>query len=233
MVSSASLDWLQTLADGTRVRLLRLLAENELSVSELCSVLQLPQSTVSRHLKVLTAEDWISNRRDGTNHLYHSAPETWCEARHSLWKWVRVQADTPTTSLDQQRLQQVLTQRSRSQDFFSSTAEQWDRLRIDLFGKHIDTSVLAASLPHNAVVGELGCGSAPLCRLVAPFVGEAIAVDNSQAMLAAARDGLSNENLRSKNTPNVRVVNAELTNTTLSDNLLDIAWLVSANTRSV
>src|SRR5687768_6078134 len=69
MISTlAPLDWLQTLADPTRVRLLRLLEREELSVSELCLTLQLPQSTVSRHLKLLASEAWVSSRRDGTNH---------------------------------------------------------------------------------------------------------------------------------------------------------------------
>lgn len=226
MVSTtASLDWLQTLADSTRVRLLRLLEAQELSVSELCSVVQLPQSTVSRHLKVLSGDRWISGRRDGTNHLYRTDVSGWCEARQSLWDWVREQADTLTGKQDQQRLSQVLAQRSRSQQFFHSTAEQWDRLRVELFGKHIDSFVLAASLPADSVVGELGCGSAPLCRLAAPFVRQAIAVDSSQAMLAAARQGiLSSTGV--ERLSNIRLVQAELSDTTLDDDQLDTAWLV-------
>ena len=49
----ALLAWMEVLADPTRLRLLRLLERHELGVAELCHVLQLPQSTVSRHLKVL------------------------------------------------------------------------------------------------------------------------------------------------------------------------------------
>lgn len=219
MVSTASLDWLQTLADGTRVRLLRLLESEELSVSELCAVVQLPQSTVSRHLKVLAADAWIANRKDGTNHLYRVAAPTWNEARVSLWDWVRGQADSLTTNQDQQRLRQVLAQRSRSEAFFSSTAEQWDKIRVDLFGNQLDSFVLAATLPSDAVVGELGCGSAPLCQLIAPFVQQAIAVDSSAAMLSAAKTRLCDLN-------NVRLVNASLTALSLEDHALDAAWLV-------
>lgn len=218
-MATSSLDWLQTLADGTRVRLLRLLELEELSVSELCSVVQLPQSTVSRHLKVLTGDDWIANRRDGTNHLYRIESDGWNDARKELWSWVREQADSPTTDQDQQRLHQVLAQRSRSEAFFSSSAEHWDRLRVDLFGQQLDAYVLAASLPPDAVVGELGCGSAPLSQLVAPFVKEAIAVDSSNAMLAAAKQRLAA-------CKNVRVVNASLADLSLEDHLLDAAWLV-------
>ena len=219
MVTSASLDWLQTLADGTRVRLLRLLEEAELSVTELCAIVQLPQSTVSRHLKVLAADRWIANRRDGTNHLYRMEPGEWIESRASLWNWVRQQADTPTSILDQQRLGRVLAERSRSEAFFTSTAEQWDKLRVDLFGKQLDAFILAATLPSDAVVGELGCGSAPLCQLIAPFVASAIAIDNSSAMLAAAK-------LRLTGFDNVRIEQSSLTELPLADSCLDAAWLV-------
>ncbi len=219
MVASASLDWLQTLADATRVRLMRLLDQQELAVSELCAILQMPQSTVSRHLKVLVDDQWIANRRDGTNHLYRIEQENWSEARMSLWHWVRQQADSPTAELDQQRLARVVAERSRSEAFFSSAAEQWDKLRIELFGKQLDAMTLAAALPSDAVVGELGCGSAPLCQLVAPFVAEAYAIDNSAAMLAAARPAL----LQYKN---VHVRSASLTDLPLDNGQLDAAWLV-------
>jgi DNA-binding transcriptional ArsR family regulator len=219
MVATASLDWLQTLADATRVRLMRLLDQQELSVSELCSILQMPQSTVSRHLKVLVDEHWIESRRDGTNHLYRIEREPWSEPRVSLWQWVRQQADTPTAELDQQRLASVLASRSRSEAFFTSAAEQWDKLRVELFGSQLDAVTLAATLPANAVVGELGCGSAPLCQLVAPFVAAAYAIDNSAAMLAAARAPLSQYS-------NVHLRSGSLTELPLEDAQLDAAWLV-------
>ncbi len=219
MVATNSLEWLQTLADATRVRLLLMLEKQELSVSEMCTIVQLPQSTVSRHLKVLTADHWIENRREGTNQLYRIEPENWQPARSRLWNWVREQSDTPTTLLDKQRLSQVLALRSRSEAFFSSSAEQWDKLRAELFGAHLDTFVLAASMPREAVVAELGCGSAPLSYLVAPFVRQVVAVDNSTAMLAAAKQRLSGLD-------NVRIEHSSLADLSLADSVLDLAWLV-------
>ena len=50
------LTWMSSLADATRARILRLVERHELTVAELCAVLQLPQSTVSRHLKLLADE---------------------------------------------------------------------------------------------------------------------------------------------------------------------------------
>ena len=57
---------MDNLADPTRLRLLRLLERHELGVAELVEILQLPQSTVSRHLKVLSDQGWLSSRSRGT-----------------------------------------------------------------------------------------------------------------------------------------------------------------------
>src|SRR5512145_3230733 len=62
--SASMLDHLSTLADPLRCRMLLVLERHELTVSELCVVLQLPQSTVSRHLKMLADTAWVSSRRD-------------------------------------------------------------------------------------------------------------------------------------------------------------------------
>ncbi|MGH7178817.1 MAG: ArsR/SmtB family transcription factor, partial [Tepidisphaeraceae bacterium] len=64
------LSWMGSLADATRLRLLHLLERHELGVVELCDILQLPQSTVSRHLKVLTDGKWLRSRKQGTTHFY-------------------------------------------------------------------------------------------------------------------------------------------------------------------
>ena len=92
-------------------------------------------------------------------------------------------------------------------------------MRVDLFGNQLDAFILAATLPSDAVVGELGCGSAPLCQLIAPFVGQAIAIDNSSAMLAAAKQRLSGFD-------NVRIEQSSLTDLPLEAGCLDAAWLV-------
>ena len=64
------LDHMTALSDPTRCRMLLLLEKHELTVSELCAVLQMPQSSVSRHLKTLADDDWVTSRRDGTSRFY-------------------------------------------------------------------------------------------------------------------------------------------------------------------
>jgi ArsR family transcriptional regulator len=217
---SGSLEWLQTLADPTRVRLLAVLNREELSVGEMCATLQLPQSTVSRHLKVLGADGWVGNRREGTNQLYSLTHPDWNSDRAQLWNWVWKQQESSATSVqDFSRLAQIINDRSRSEAFFSSAAEQWDRLRVELFGSQLDAFVLAASLSAEASVVELGCGSAPLAQLVAPYIAEVVAVDSSSAMLAAAKQRLSDY-------PNVRFEQSSLTELPMKDQHFDAAWLV-------
>lgn len=217
---NGSLEWLQTLADPTRVRLLSILNRDELTVSEMCSVLQLPQSTVSRHLKVLNGDGWVENRREGTNQLYWLQRDNWTLDRTQLWQWVCNQNESSATAnQDLSRLNQILMERSRSEAFFSSAAEQWDRLRVELFGAQLDAYVLAATLSPTAKIVELGCGSAPLAQLVSPYVEQVVAVDNSQAMLGAAKQRLAN-------VKNVEFVQSNLGELSLNDERFDAAWLV-------
>jgi ubiquinone/menaquinone biosynthesis C-methylase UbiE/DNA-binding transcriptional ArsR family regulator len=183
---------LSALADPIRSRLLLLLERHELTVSELRAVVQLPQSTVSRHLKVLTEAGWIEARGDGTSNRYRLDLKGDAPAR-KLWGAVRDEADTlPAARRDSERVKGVLAERhTRSQAFFASSAAQWDRVRAELFGSRSELFALAGLLDPNATVGDLGCGTGQLAEVIAPFVSRVIAVDESSAMLKAARARLA------------------------------------------
>src|SRR6478752_6903251 len=88
----ALLGWMEGLADATRLRLLRVLEREELSVQELCEVLQLPQSTASRHLKTLSDQGWLQSRRQGTATFYRFSDQADGGARR-LWKVARAETD--------------------------------------------------------------------------------------------------------------------------------------------
>jgi SAM-dependent methyltransferase len=188
----AILDHLASLADTTRSRLLLLLDRRELPVSQLCGVMQLPQSTVSRHLKALSDSGWVSARAEGASNVYTMTRELDGAARR-LWALVREQVgSTPAAVEDQRRLAAALSERrARSQEFFSSSAGQWDRVRDDLFGDRFHLASLAALAHSEWIVGDLGCGTGQVSAALAPFVARVIAVDASAAMLQAARKRLS------------------------------------------
>src|SRR5947208_1761501 len=194
MIASAPpiLEHLSALSDPTRSRLLLLLDRHELMVSELCSILQLPQSTVSRHLKALADAGWIGARAEGTSNLYTLSREDLDASARRLWLLVREQVSpTPAATHDQRRLQTTLAaRRTKSQEFFASSAGQWDRLRDELFGDRFHLAALAAFADREWIVGDLGCGTGQVSAAIAPFVSRVVAVDGSIPMLEAARKHL-------------------------------------------
>jgi ArsR family transcriptional regulator len=214
-------DRLTALADPTRSRLLLLLDRHELTVSELCSALQLPQSTVSRHLKTLADEDWVVARAEGTSRRYTMPGSALDPGARRLWHLVRDQVSaTPSARHDLTRAERIVHERrTTSQAFFSTRAGQWDKLRTELYGASADLTPLAALLEPTWTVGDLGCGTGQTTSALAPFVGKVIAVDESSAMLGAARkrlDALDNVELRSGRLEDLPIDDAVLDSAVLS-----------------
>jgi ubiquinone/menaquinone biosynthesis C-methylase UbiE/DNA-binding transcriptional ArsR family regulator len=194
-------DHLASLADTTRSRILLLLDRHELTVSELRIIMQLPQSTVSRHLKALADAGWIGSRAEGTSRLYTMGRDDLDASARRLWLLVREQVGPSAAGVqDQRRLQGALAERrTKSQEFFSSSAGQWDRVRDELFGDRFHLAALAAFAGSDWIVGDLGCGTGQVSATIAPFVARVIAVDASAAMLQGAKKrlhGIENVELR-------------------------------------
>jgi ubiquinone/menaquinone biosynthesis C-methylase UbiE len=215
------LDHLSALADSTRSRILLLLDRHELTVTEICSIVQLPQSTVSRHLKALADSGWITARGEGTSNLYSMRGDELEPSTRRLWLLVREQVTpTPAAVQDQRRLLAIVAERrTKSQEFFSSSAGQWDRLRDDLFGERFHLAALPAFADPSWVIGDLGCGTGQASAALAPFVARVIAVDASAAMLQAAKKRLSA-------VQNVELRRGEIESLPLDDAKLDAATLM-------
>jgi SAM-dependent methyltransferase len=196
----ALLGWMASLSDETRLRLLRLLERHELGVAELCDVLQLPQSTVSRHLKVLADEGWLRSRPQATTNLYRMDVSAVDPAARRLWTLTREQTEGwATIAQDQLRLTRRLAERQPSQGFFAGAAGRWDRLRDELYGRTFTQEAFLALLPAEWVIADLGCGTGQVAATLAPHVRQVMAVDQSAAMLKAARRRLSDfENVELK-----------------------------------
>jgi ubiquinone/menaquinone biosynthesis C-methylase UbiE len=216
----AILEHMTALADPIRCRMLLLLEKHELTVSELCAVLQMPQSTVSRHLKTLADDDWVASRRDGTSRFYSMPVDELDSGAKRLWPLIREQvAATSGAGQDDRRLRGVLTRRRvKSQEFFASVATDWDRLREDLFGDSFFLWAVLGLIDPALVVGDLGCGTGQLTETVAPYVRQVIAVDSSPDMLDAAR-------LRVGAAQNVDLRQGDLENLPIRPGELDAAML--------
>ena len=219
-MEAAIFDDLSVVGDPIRSRMLVLLEGHELTVSELCAVLQLPQSTVSRHLKTLSDAEWVASRRDGTSR-YYSSTEPPSVAARKLWSLLRDQvAGTAAADQDARRMKSVMSRRHRaSQEFFESGGGRWDKLREEMFGRWSHLHALGGLLDGSWKVGDLGCGTGHMSAAMAPFVAGVIAVDRSTDMLQATRS-------RVREWPNVEVRRGELEAPPIEDGTLDAATLM-------
>jgi ubiquinone/menaquinone biosynthesis C-methylase UbiE/DNA-binding transcriptional ArsR family regulator len=219
MLSNAPslLDSFSALSDATRCRMLWLLDRHELTVSELCTILQLPQSTVSRHLRLLSDADWVVSRRDGTSRYYALSLDGVSGPRAKIWELTRSQMSGRAIEQDARRLTRVLAERREaSQQFFATSAGHWDRLREELFGRDVVPSALLGLLPSEWTVGDLGCGTGALLPVFASHVARVIGVDASTEMLGAARARVSD-------LPNVELREGTLEALPVADASLDAA----------
>ena len=212
---------LATLADATRVRLLRLLERQELGVSDLCAVVQMPQSTVSRHLKVLADEAWLISRRQATTNLYRMVLDELEPGQRDLWVLTRDRtADWPTLAQDEVRLAARLVERGGdSRSFFDGAAGGWDRIRQESYGDRFGNEALLALLPEDWTVVDFGCGTGQLAAALAPRVRRVVGLDHSPAMLKAAR-------AQTRGLSNVELLQTDLAGVPLADSQADAALCV-------
>ena len=142
-------------------------------------------------------------------------------SRRRLWLLVREQVGpTSVAAEDQRRLHATLAERrTTSQQFFSSAAGQWDRLRDELFGDRFQLAAFAALADADWIVGDLGCGTGQISAALAPFVRTVVAVDASAAMLQAAKKRLAG-------TPNIDLRRGDLEALPIDDGRLDAATLM-------
>lgn len=213
-------DRMSALGDLARGRLLLLLEQGEFTVSELVQISRLPQSTVSRHLKILADDGWVTSRASGTSRFYRMATSLEPAA---LELWGLVRPDVATAGLaaaDGERARAVLRERrGRSKKFFSGVAGRWDTVREELFGGDSEMFPLFGLLDPTATLGDLGAGTGHFTARVAPFLSRVIAVDASEKMLKAAKDHLDGA-------PNVDLRRGEIEDLPIADAELDVAVLL-------
>ena len=214
---------LSALSERSRVRVIRLLELEELGVGELARALSMPQSTVSRHLKLLHELGLIAKRTDGTASLYRLAIDgqyVHGEER-MLWRATanRIAADDDARD-DEERLTQVLLERAKGAGgFFGNLGGAWQAIRQELFGHGFTDDALLGMLPSDWVVADLGCGTGDVAERLAPLVRQVYAVDREASMLEAATRRLAGRE-------NVEFIHAELAALPLASSSCDAAVLM-------
>lgn len=178
---------LSLIADPTRVRILLLLKEEELSVAELQEVLSLPQSNISAQLAKLKSAELVSDRRSGKNRLYRidepSAKDKPAH-EHFLALLDAAGAELREVKKDTEALKVVLRKRAQTaQAYFDALAGKFGRHYIPgRSWKGLGETLLKLLPP--LVIADLGAGEGTLSQLLAQRARKVIAVDNSEKMVA-------------------------------------------------
>ena len=192
---------LEAAGEVTRLRLVGLLCEAELTVSELVGILGQSQPRISRHLKLLVDAGLAERHREGAWAFFRIAEPGGGLARDLV---ARVAADDPVLAADRARLELAREARRRQAEaYFAAQAGEWDRIRaMHAPDAQVEAAIVAlvGDGPMQALL-DLGTGTGRMLELLAARAGRAVGVDLSPAMLNLARAraqqrGLCNVQLR-------------------------------------
>ncbi len=218
-----ALKGLKALADETRLRLALVLFRYELSVNEIVNLMDMGQSRISRHLKILVDAGLLESRRDGL-WVYYSAISSG-EGKAFLESIISFADDMPTTAPDLDMAHHILEERARkTRQFFNAIAEDWDALNKELLGDfNLPLSVAAKFSKKANVAVDLGCGTGGVLEELRPKAKEIIGVDGSARMLELARRRFGENS--GKEISNVSLRIGELDHLPLKDNEADFACI--------
>ncbi|MEZ4754663.1 MAG: metalloregulator ArsR/SmtB family transcription factor [Bdellovibrionota bacterium] len=192
-------DTYKLLADESRLRLLSILEKGYFNVQELTSILELGQSTVSHHLKLLGNSNLTKKRKEGT-WTYYSLNQNFAQdpIEKIINNFFEVAKSlngssslTELLSADKTAVQEVLNiRRDETLEFFDSIAGTGKELRPEMSIEDRLVEVIKNSSPATATFADLGCGKASLLKHLLPRTGETIGVDYSQSLLDEAKEVL-------------------------------------------
>jgi ubiquinone/menaquinone biosynthesis C-methylase UbiE/DNA-binding transcriptional ArsR family regulator len=191
---------LAAIGEESRLRLYALLAEAELAVSELVTILGQSQPRVSRHLKLLLEAGLVERRREGAWAFFH-APEKGGTAAMARAVLARLDHDDKALAADRARLGEVRASRAaQAQKYFAEHAPIWDETRrLHAPEAEVEAAILASALdraPRWRRLLDIGCGAGRMLELLAPRADSALGVDLSAAMLGVARARVEQAGLR-------------------------------------
>lgn len=179
--------YFKALSDDTRLRLVHVLCRYELSVNELVALMEMGQSRVSRHLKVLAEAGLVTARRDGLWVFYAAVTEG--EGHAFLQAVTPFLAANMDMRADMDMAGRMLEDRAlKTRQFFNAVADHWDSLNREVLGGFDLPAAVADLVPAgcNTAV-DLGCGTGLVLESLRSRVGTLIGVDGSSRMLELAR----------------------------------------------
>ena len=188
---------LRAAGEPTRLRILALLAREELAVLELCRVLDQSQPRVSRHLKLLAEAGLVERFPDGAWVFYRLAAAG-REREVVAEVLARINLDDPTLARDRRNLDDVQSERgAAAQAYFAENAARWDEIRsLYVSDADVEDEILrAAGSGQFRRLVDLGAGTGRMLTLLGPRAEQAVGLDLSQQMLNIARRNTSEAGL--------------------------------------
>ena len=192
------LDIFRALADPSRLRIVQLLREMELSVGEIAQVLGQSQPRVSRHIKVLVDAGLALKRREGSSIFLTCAPSALALPLFNLLDAAAGADGDHWTRADRVRLAAVRADRSAAAErWFASHATEWDKIRsLHVPEGEVETAMAQMLGDELGRLVDIGTGTGRILELLGPAAAQAIGIDRSPEMLRLARaklDGLGYE----------------------------------------
>ncbi len=179
------LKYCKALGDETRARLVNVLLRYELNVGEIVQLMDMGQSRISRHLKILADSELVECRRDGLWAFYRASDSG--AGRKFLDGIAPLLDGEPVFEKDLARAERVIRERTaQTRQFFESIADEWDRLNSEVFGDLDLRGEIISRMPLCEAAADLGCGSGELLALMASKAKSVIGVDNAPKMLELA-----------------------------------------------
>lgn len=210
------LTYFKALADETRVRLLNILMHHEMSVNEIVALMDMGQSRISRHLKVLTDSGLLECRRDGAWAFYSAVGNKYA-GRFS--DSIRPLFQSEQHLLDDlEAASHLVTERSiKSRNFFNAIASEWNYLKQKVLGDFDLNQAILDCVDTCQFAVDLGCGTGELLAGLRKKTDFAVGIDSSRKMLAQA------EKLFSRDKENLELRLGELEHLPVGNSEADLA----------
>lgn len=182
----------KALADETRARLVNVLLEYELNVGEIVQVMEMGQSRISRHLKILSESGLVSVRREGLWAFYRASDDG--PGRDFLDGVAVLFRDDDDLRRDRNRAEKVIRERTAAtRQFFDDIAPEWGRMTAEVLGRLDLSRELGKRLPKCNCAADIGCGTGDMLEILAKSSEVVIGVDNSPKMLELAEERFSGD----------------------------------------
>lgn len=179
--------YFKALSDETRLRMFNLIIKHELNVNEIVAAMDMGQSRISRHLKILTESGLLTSRRDGLWVFYRAVED---DDKNSVKRNLldAIKSD-PELIKDVISLEKVIIERSEEKvKYFDSIADNLPSIKKGILGNLNLSEKIAKVMPECYVAADLGCGTGDLIPYLAEKAKKVIGVDKSPGMLEEASE---------------------------------------------